>query len=410
MKFNNTIFAAGIMILAVFTACTDGTSPAHTPTRPNGSTPVVVEPVVDTAVLFGPYLQNVQQNGMTIMWTAGDGAATTLDYGTSGAYGAQTTSSAIVTSGSGMEWWIHRATLTGLAAGTEYHYRIVTASGPSIDHTFTTAPAQAVDFSFGVWGDSQGMGAPISSYMTHMVDIEKVDLAITVGDIAENGDGMYMTRAMFLAHTAQIIGTRVPFYVAWGNHDGDTGTYLRGHVELPGKENYSFDYAGCHFICIDFYSSADEVVDFIAKDLASDTAKNAKFTFLFMHQAPWYELWQSGMGWVQDRVVPLLEKAGVAICFNGHMHAYARGYSNGVYYVTTGGGAADLEDPTDLTTDWPQMTVGGYSNRAPDILNSGVIHEYVAVKVSGNACTVRTMGFSPDGNFLGVIDAFSFTK
>lgn len=364
----------------------------------------------DSSVLYGPYLQNVTQNGIAVMWTSDLGDAASVDYGTSTAYGSSVSANAVQLSGDGLSWWVRKATITALSPATTYHYRVRTSQGVGLDHTFVTAPAQAADFSFGVWGDSQGSGEPIVSYMRHMVEVEKVDLAFTTGDIAEDGTGMYQTRAMFLRHPAQIIGTRVPFFVAWGNHDGGADSYLRKHVDHPGTSNYSIDYAGCHFIFTDDFASEDEIVNFIQQDLASAAAKNARFIFLFNHRAPWTERWQDGSAWVRDRVVPLLKPGNVTVSFSGHMHAYERGYNDGVHYVTTGGGANALESVNDFVTDWPQVTVGGYSNPAPDPLNGGVINEYVKVEISGDTCTVKIMGFSADGSYLGVLDSFQVIK
>lgn len=355
--------------------------------------------------MTGPYLQNVKPDGITVMWETAGSPADSLEYGASTAYGASVPATVLA---SGLDTWTHRAVLSGLEPGATYHYRVVTAQGATGDGTFVTAPAGAPDFSFAVWGDSQGASGATVPMMRHMVDVEHVDLGVAVGDLTEDGTSEYLVRAMFLERSAKIVGARVPFFVAWGNHDGGEGAAIRNFVELPGRANYSFDYGGCHFVCVDDFSSNSAVTSWIKSDLATPAAKQARFIFVFKHRAPWYERWYEGESWMRTDVVPSLEASQVAAVFSGHMHGYERGLLNGVYYVTTGGGSwLDTEEP--LVRDWSHITVGGYSNE-PAAINHGLVNEYVKVEISGSTMTAKTMGFSSSGEFLGVLDTFQLTR
>ena len=61
---------------------------------------------------------------------------------------------------------------------------------------------------------------------------------------------------------ALLAGNDLPFFTAWGNHDGSSDAVIRKFTDLPSKDrgdpyhagygSYAFDYAGCHFICIDY--------------------------------------------------------------------------------------------------------------------------------------------------------------
>ncbi|NUN98870.1 MAG: hypothetical protein HUU16_22185, partial [Candidatus Omnitrophica bacterium] len=115
------------------------------------------------------------------------------------------------------------------------------------------------------------------------------------------------------------------------------------------------------------------------------------------------------------RLQKLMEEHKVAICFSGHMHGYQRGFRNGVYYCVTGGGSwLDLSEP--LTTDWEHMTVGGFHPLAIDVSplglggEYGMINEYVKVAVAGNVWSATSLGFSPSGDFYGIIDTFSSSE
>lgn len=82
------------------------------------------------------------QTGATIGWTTNEPADTSVEYGLTAAYGALTALNTTLTT-------IHSAVLSGLKAGTLYHYRVKSkdAAGnlsSSSDHTFTTASAAPV--------------------------------------------------------------------------------------------------------------------------------------------------------------------------------------------------------------------------------------------------------------------------
>ncbi len=373
-----------------------------------------------SSLLTLPYLQNVKTEAITIMWETDLPVADSVEYGSTATYGSVR---AAVNAASGADTVIHKAVLTGLQPGSTYHYRVASGGQYTTDQTFRTAPATAVDFCFGVWGDSQGgtdnpadRNEPTNSFMRHMVESEHVDLAFTTGDLAENGNSPSNVWDFFVDRPVRLIGGRVPFYVAWGNHDQGRGALIRKYVDLPSKDrgdydpgygSYSFDYAGCHFICIDYYTARADVVGWVRDDLQSPSAQAARFIFAFIHTPPWCERWYAGDGWLGTDLVPSLEQAGAAVLFSGHMHAYERGIRNGVAYVTNGGGSwLDTVEP--LVHDWPHITVGGFSN-VPSAINHGLVNEYVKVEVTGNTCTVRMKAFNLDGSFLGELDTFQIT-
>src|SRR5574341_1445892 len=82
---------------------------------------------------------NVSSSGATITWTTNEPATTQVTYGTTTAYGSSTPLNATLVTG-------HNQTLTGLAAATVYHFRVISrdAAGNqaiSGDLTFTTLAA-----------------------------------------------------------------------------------------------------------------------------------------------------------------------------------------------------------------------------------------------------------------------------
>jgi len=371
-----------------------------------------------------PYLQNVKPDGITVMWETEVAGPGTVEYGTDPGYGSSVIGTVV---DSGNQTWIHTAVLTGLTAETEHHCRVVHGSSVSEDLAFTTSPENESSFTFAVWSDSQGYNGgdyerdltePSKAMFDHMV-ASGIDFAVTCGDLAEDGGSYTDTRVFFVDRPIRrLAGEGVPFFTAWGNHDGGgESAVIRAFTDLPSKDagppfhggygSYSFDYGGCHFICIDYLREGEDVPGWVEADLQSQASRNARFRFLFVHRAPFYERWYNGQANLRTDLVPLLEQYEVNVCFSGHMHGYNRGLLNGVYYCVTGG-ASWLDHHEPLTGDWPHMTVGGYHDLAPDI-EGGLIHEYVKVTVSPSGFDAELMTFHPDGTYREVLDEFGVT-
>jgi hypothetical protein len=354
----------------------------------------------------------VQTDGISILWETVAESPSEVAYGTTEALGQSATGTS-VDSGNGTR--IHTCVLSGLEPGTLYHYR-VSAGGSELTGNFTTSPEAFRPFSFGVWSDSQGTNhnafpddplEPTKAMMAHMAG-NGVDFAVACGDMAEDGNAYGDTRDYFLDRVAKYLGRTVPFFIAWGNHDKGGDAVLRKFADLPSKNrpgfspgygSFSFDYAGCHFVCIDYKTMRQDITDWLEGDLQA--ARDARFTFLFIHVPPYCELWIDGDEWLRDNLVPLMEQYGVDACFSGHTHEYERGELNGVHYFITGGGSwLDFGEP--LIKDWPHITVGGH-DPLPGY-EHGLVNEYMTIEVTETGWKARMHAFSPSGEYKGVLD------
>jgi hypothetical protein len=372
-----------------------------------------------THFLTNPFLQNVKTDGISIMWETDSNETAFVEYGLTTAYGSSQ-SATRVDSGSGSS--IYTAVITGLVPGTTYNFRASSGGYLSGNDTFITAPNGAPDFAFSVWSDSQGYNhgdytrdptEPTKAMEDHML-AEGIDLALNSGDLAESGSSYIDTKVFHVNRSLKHIAQDKPVYSAWGNHDGGSSAVLRKFADFPSKDrggsfhggygSYSFDYAGCHFICIDDAVRTSDVPGWIEADLQTPAAQNARFTFVFIHRMVYCERWYDGEQYFRDNLVPLLEQYGVDACFSGHMHGYNRGLLNNVYYCVNGA-SSWLDYPEPLVTDWAHMTVGGYHDVAPDV-DGGLIHSYVKVSVEGNGFTAEMMSFMPDGTFREILDVW----
>lgn len=99
---------------------------------------VVAAPGPAVQITSGPTVSGITQAGATVTWTTSPPGNSLVDYGTTTSYGAAAVDSQIAAS--------HSVALSGLAAGTTYHYRVRTqaagcSDGVSGDFTFATVAA-----------------------------------------------------------------------------------------------------------------------------------------------------------------------------------------------------------------------------------------------------------------------------
>ena len=117
-----------------------------------------------------------------------------------------------------------------------------------------------------------------------------IDLGVTAGGLAESGDSYADTHQFYVDRVAGLLGRTVPWFVAWGNHDAGPSAVIRKFTDLPSKDvpgygpghgSYAFNYAGCHFICLDYASACQDVSNWLETDLRSDANQSARFTRVF---------------------------------------------------------------------------------------------------------------------------------
>ncbi len=105
----------------------------------DGSVTVVAPPDTTPPVISGVGTTNVTYSGGTVAWTTNEASHSQVEFGTTTGYGAATALDTSMVIG-------HSQTLSGLAASTNYHFRVLSGDAAgnlavSGDFTFTTAAA-----------------------------------------------------------------------------------------------------------------------------------------------------------------------------------------------------------------------------------------------------------------------------
>ena len=238
------------------------------------------------------------------------------------------------------EWegnFMHKATVTGLAAGTTYKYRVgngtmfsdwgtfVTDNGDDKVNFIAIADVQAGNLENFIKGAETAEAA--------FKTMPEAEFLVTLGDFTDdstNEEWDFFDTAM---GNVNLNTTNVP--VA-GNHDGlGVWNWFNNMFNLDTSEsvqvlngvNYSFDYGNAHFAVLntnDLLSISIAQLTWLKNDMNS-TDKDWKI--VFMHKSP-YSLgkdakWPDAL-YLQRSLTSVLDSCGVDLVMSGHDHQYIR--------------------------------------------------------------------------------------
>lgn len=381
-----------------------------------------------------PYLQDVRDDGITIMWETAYPCVGMIEFGKNenlnqkiqGQYAPST---------------IHEVTLVGLEKNTPYYYRVISGNMVSPMQIFHTKKPEDSPFKFVVYGDNQTFSKTHEN-LVKLIASENVDFIARVGDVVTMGshlsewidEGFYPLR--------HITG-KIPVYSAIGNHE--YGGYWdlkrvppfeeRVHhpIDSPGSTEYwfSFDYGNAHFIFLDPNKNegpngerippTSQQYQWFKNDL-EDAKNRAEWIFVFFHQPPYSECWSGGYyngePHLREEIVPLIEANNVDIVFSGHTHDYERGLShppydpktgrgNNAVYIITGGGGGNLDNHK--YDEWEQIDIPNHPARPnSDETDEGRFyqHHYCLIEIDGKTLKFTAHKMNGDGTDGGILDFF----
>lgn len=368
--------------------------------------------------LTKPYIQNVTPDSVTIMWESDFAKVGKVNFGTSDASG--NTIDATVTP-SGANTFIQKVVLKPLQEGTSYYFRAITNSTPNVIQTIKTATT-SVDavYTVGIWGNSYNMN-PFSKMASYLVNTLNPDFCFSTGDITNNGNDSIELRKVFMPTVLETIGSKVPFYESFGNHDVDAqlngNDIIRKYIIQPTTNNsdasaasgsYAYVYGNSVFISIDCtrYNTDLAPNGWLETFLKSDVSKQAKFRFIFINNAPFYERRQTAEQAVIKTNIPLLSKKyGVTAVFSSHMNSYERGVLDGVQYITQGGCSYLDVDSVVGPTIYPHIVVGTNKTTNPANFNNGLTNHLLTLDINPEFATVNLHYFDATGNYQGIIES-----
>lgn len=314
-----------------------------------------------------PYLQNLVNNGMTIVWETTIPAYSWVEYGTDTLNLKQ--KRLIIDGQAEFNESIHKIRLEGLTSGQTYYYRVCSqeilqykAYSKKFGHTsksefysFTMPDAGSDSFTAIIFNDLHQRS---NVFQTLLKQVEKVDYGFVVfnGDCIDDPANHDQATRFVSLLTEAVHGDRTPTLFIRGNHEirNAYSIGLRKHFDYVGGKTYgAFNWGDTRIVMLDcgedktddhreysglndFTQLRQEQVSFLEQELKSKDFKKADKRIL-IHHIPLYgchnlckELWE-----------PLLRKAPFHVSINAHTHKFThhpKGALGNNYPVVIGGG------------------------------------------------------------------------
>lgn len=365
-------------------------------------------------IIAGPYVQFATKSSIVILWETAEDATTLVEYDEAQFLKEETTPIPLTRKSTLTgTCTMHEVVLTGLKPEREYLYRVSSTlkDGKVLTsdiYTFKTAVNDSTAYTFGYVSDTQN-NIPVWGKIAQLLFNERPNFVLHGGDIVGNGKKKEEWLNEFLK-PGHVLMSRIPMYAAIGNHENNHDHYYQYMANPAPEDYYTFTYGNAQiFIIDDNKDLAPGSVQraWLERELA---ASKAKWKFAVHHHPPFNSdeddygnTWRgaSTYGDVDVRtIVPLYERYGVDIVFNGHIHDYERTFpvvgnrtveEGGVVYVTAGGGGGGLEN---------------YSpNRSWFTAKVRRDHHFVLVSVNGGTLQLQAI----DQNWQ-LFDTYTITK
>ncbi len=323
-----------------------------------------------------PYLQNLDENSVTIMWILNRSSTGWIEYGES-----EEVVNRAVNSRHGLidaNLPVQKVRLEGLKPDTRYYYRtgsreIVSYYYPVVYgdtiyspvFSFVTPSGDMEEFSFLAFNDTHDNLNFIEEVLKNEED---VDFVSYLGDIMGHIDHRSDIVSTILQPSANFFASEKPFYFIRGNHEarGAEARALIDYIDNPGGNYYySFSYGPVFFIALDcgedkadtnqhYYGLADfdayraEQGEWLSQVVKSEEFENSEFQIVLIHWPVHLRsfdhidaIHRHGRLNTQKHFAHILNDAGIDLLLCGHTHRYqvirpSEEYED--YYTIVGGG------------------------------------------------------------------------
>ncbi len=359
------------------------------------------------AFLILPYLQNLQDDGITIMWETAYPTYGKVLYGRNGKLDMTAVEEKIPST-------MHEIPLVGLKLNETYSYKVECFNISSTEQAFKTKKSENIPFKFVVLGDTRSRHDIHAKIVNRIIEQDPLFI-INTGDMVSDGRVISDWEAFFKINRELMSNT--PYYTVLGNHEKDS-PYYYDYFDLPNNERYySFNVGDALFVILD--SEGKDMLDFnYFSDMNSDDFwqknleeylisqkeyfitqkqwlenilelnKEVGFIFIFQHK-PLYSVMKSRVAEVEKKRKfwgDIFERNDVQVFMNGHDHHYHHAEKNGVHYITTAGGGAGL-----YTMDGP----------IPETVKLSKIEHFVLININDNNAILNVIDI--EGNEIDKI-------
>lgn len=317
-----------------------------------------------------PYLQALTEESVSILWTSNKPAIAWVELAPDDEthfYKEERPKFFATKDGFKSVGTLHEIKLSKLKPNTTYRYRVFVQEvlkheGTKVLYGKTVATnvygQQPLRFttngdreqiSFAVINDIHGRNDVLKK-MVNQLDLKATDFIVYNGDMMDNLLSEQHMFSGFMDTTTALFASQIPMYYARGNHETRgpfAFEYSKYFPTNSGKLYYSFTIGEACFIVLDCgedkpdsdfeYSGIvamdqyrSEQAEWLKKELASDTYKNAKYKIVICHMPP-FGGWH-GEEEIMHKFVPLLNAAGAQVMLSGHLHKHMLVKGNDVHH------------------------------------------------------------------------------
>lgn len=317
----------------------------------------------DTKIATGPWLQAVDENEFTVMWTSTEDAIAWVEIAPDdGTHFYATDRQKFYQSELGRKpiGKLHKVRVNGLDKGTAYRYRIMmqaaqTTSDPYViklgrstgSNVYTHAPyrtrtldADKQQVKFAVGNDFHA-NREIFDLLFGEISKGGYDFVCLNGDMTSSIDSTSAITAYYLDGAAKSFASEIPLYMARGNHETrgcEFACFMDYFPTTTGLPYYTFRQGPVFFIVLD--SGEDkpdsdignnnialydpyrrQQAEWLNDVVNSDEFKQSPVRIVFCHIPPEPKGWHGNIE-VNELFCPILDKAGIDLMICGHIHAY----------------------------------------------------------------------------------------
>ncbi|MFA6456563.1 MAG: T9SS type A sorting domain-containing protein [Bacteroidota bacterium] len=334
--------------------------------------------VIPKKIPIVQYLQSPSPTSITICWQDTSATGTSVEYGTTPAFGSVTTGSSEII-GAAYRW--HTVMLTGLTPNTEYYYKSISGSNVSQELKFRTQPAPEYTgkIRFLLLSDTHNSDTTKPMKVLNAAkkkitefygaDIHnQINAVLHTGDIVMSGGNVDEFPKLYFTPMS-VFSTAVPFLTVQGNHDVGSNFYaymkydsisLIEPSSLPKEEFWSVRFANTLVIGLNTNNTAAygalQKILLDAKLAEAQADPSIDFVICLFHHLPYSELWGEGAGYyptpnyVRDDLLPVLKQYPKVVQVSyGHTHGFERGTiesaaNEGDFRIVCGGGGGGNTD------------------------------------------------------------------
>ncbi len=298
-----------------------------------------------------PYLQNMADSAMTVMWLMNKPCTSWVEYGETSSLGAKTVPSHVGLVDANLD--IQKVRLTGLIPGKTYYYRTASKEILTYEpykvvygevvyspvHSFRLPSSTLESFSFLAFNDIHNK----AEFVNGICSSEKnIDFVVLNGDIVADIMSENQIIEALLKPASAFFAADKPFVMVRGNHEtrGPGARAWGKYFDFPGSDFfYTFNYGQTFFVALDtgedkvdasneYFGLADfdhyrsEEAKWLQSVITTPAFQKARFRIALSH-FPINSLnpvTEHGISECNAKFAPLLNKGKIDLFLCGHTH------------------------------------------------------------------------------------------